>query len=275
MTAPPPIAVSTWSLHNLLGVTYANGPGATPTGIAEPTFGPGSIALEDLPNELAKRGYFRVEICHFNLASQEPAYLASIHKAFDASGVVIQTLLIDDGDITNPVTRERDLVWIASWIEAAALLGAENARVVAGKMKPTSEALALSVDGLKVMAALGKARGVRIVTENWFDTLSTPEAVHHVLDAAGPELGFLADTGNWGGATKYADLKSIFARAELCHAKTDFGAGLVIDADDYRQCVQAAQDAGYAGPFTLIFASEGDEWAGLAAERAFVLDQYS
>ena len=259
----PPIAVSTWSLHNLLGVTYANGPGVTPTGVAEPTFGPGSVTLESLPAELAKRGYGRVEICHFNLASHEPAYLAKIRSAFEASGVVIQTLLIDDGDITSPATRDRDLAWIASWIEAAALIGAENARVIAGKEKPSPEALALSVDGLKAMAALGKARGVRIVTENWFDTLSTSEAVHHVLGAAGPDLGFLADTGNWGGPTKYADLASIFARAELCHAKTDFGAGLVIDAQDYGQCLHAAQDAGYAGPFTLIFASEGDEWAGL------------
>ena len=275
MPTQPPIAVSTWSLHNLLGITYANGSGTTPTGIAEPTFGPGAVTLENLPAELAKRGYGRVEICHFNLASRDPAYLDKIRKAFKAGGVVIQTLLIDDGDITNPATRERDLAWIATWIEAAALLGAENARVIAGKAKPTAGALALSVDGLKAMAALGKARGVRIVTENWFDTLSTPDAVHHVLDAVGPGLGFLADTGNWGGHTKYADLTSIFARAELCHAKTDFGAGLVIDAEDFRQCVEAAQDADYKGPFTLIFASEGGEWAGLEAERAFVVEQYA
>jgi Xylose isomerase-like TIM barrel len=272
---PPLIAVSTWSLHNLLGVTYANGPGVTPTGIAEPTFGPGAVTLMELPEALAMRGYFRVEICHFNLASQDPAYLSKIRRAFESARVVIQTLLIDDGDITNPETRERDLAWTAAWIETAALLGAENARVIAGKMKPTPNALALSVDGLKAMAALGKARGVRIVTENWFDTLSTPQAVHHVLDAAGPDLGFLADTGNWGGPSKYADLQSIFARAELCHAKTDFGPGLVIDAEDFRQCIKAALDAKYKGPFTLIFASEGDEWAGLGAERAFVLGQYA
>ena len=271
----PPIAVSTWSLHNLLGIMHENGPGTAEPYAAASVFGPGSVTLENLPAELAKRGYHRVEICHFNLASQDPAYLAKIRAAFDASGIVIQTLLIDDGDITNPETRERDLAWIAAWIEAAALLGAENARVIAGKAKPTAEALALSVDGLKAMAELGKSRGVRIVTENWFDTLSTPEAVHHVLDGAGPDLGFLADTGNWGGPAKYADLQSIFTRAELCHAKTDFGLGLVIEADDYRQCVKAARDAGYSGPYTLIFASEGDEWAGLAAERAFVLGQYS
>ena len=275
LSAPPQIAVSTWSLHNLLGVTYANGPGDTPTGIAQPTFGTRSVTLENLPTELAQRGYFRVEICHFNFASRDPAYLVAIRSAFEKSGVTIQTLLIDDGDITNPATRARDLEWTASWIEAAAMLGAENARVIAGKAKPSDAALALSVDGLKKMASLGKARGVRIVTENWFDTLSTPDAVHHVLDAVGPDLGFLADTGNWSGASKYADLKSIFARAELCHAKCDFGPGLVIDADDYGRCIGAAMEANYRGPYTLIFASEGDEWAGLDAERAFVLAQYS
>jgi sugar phosphate isomerase/epimerase len=275
MNPAPLIAVSTWSLHTLLGVTFTNGPGVVPTGFPDHTFGPGAVTLEELPEELAKRGYFRVELCHFNLASQDAAYLAKIRAAFEASGVVIQTLLIDDGDITNPATRARDLAWIASWIEAAALLGAENARVIAGKAQPTVEALDLAVDGLSEMAALGKARGVRIVTENWFDTLSTPQAVHHVLDAVGPDLGFLADIGNWGGPSKYADLQSIFARAELCHAKTDFGPGLVIDAEDYRQCLKAAQDAGYAGPFTLIFASEGDEWAGLAAERQFISDHFA
>ena len=80
MHTSPPIAVSTWSVHNLLGVTYANGPGVAPTGIAQPTFGAGTFAFEDLPKELAKRGYTRVEICHFHFASQDPVYLANIHN---------------------------------------------------------------------------------------------------------------------------------------------------------------------------------------------------
>ena len=68
----PQIAVSTWSLHNLLGVTYANGPGVTPTGIAEPTFGPGAVTLGELPEQLARRGYDRVEICHFESCEPGP-----------------------------------------------------------------------------------------------------------------------------------------------------------------------------------------------------------
>jgi sugar phosphate isomerase/epimerase len=272
---PLQIAVSSWSVHHLLGVTYANGPGKIPTGVPEPTFGPGTLAFLDLPAELARRGYTRAEICHFHLAGLEPGYLKTVCDAFQKSGVVIQTLLIDDGDLTDSTTRDRDLKWIASWIEAAAVLGAENARVIAGKAKPSPEALARSVDGLRAMAQLGKARGVRIVTENWFDLLSSPREVHHVLDKAGDQLGFLADTGNWHGATKYDDLKSIFARAELCHAKCGFGPGLAMDDADYGQSMKAAAKAGYNGPLTLIFESPGDEWRGLDMEHKFVRDYFS
>jgi sugar phosphate isomerase/epimerase len=243
-----PIAVSTWSVHHLLE----------------------KISLDELPTELATRGYGRVEICHFHLANQEPDYLGKIGKLFRDHGVQIQTLLIDDGDITNSATRDKDLKWIAAWIESAAHLGAENARVIAGKAALTPEAFLLSVDGLIRMTDLGVQHGVRVVTENWFDTLSTPQAVHDVLDAVGPALGFLADTGNWHGPTKYADLKSIFARAELCHAKTGFTAGLTLDRDDNAKWLQAARDANYKGPYTLIFADAGDEWDGLDIEREFI-----
>ena len=242
------IAVSTWSVHILLE----------------------KIPLEALPAELAARGFQRVEICHFHLESQAPDYLRAMGKLFRDHDVVIQTLLIDKGDITNPSTREEDVVWISSWIESAAHLGAENARVIAGRAMPTAEVLKSSVDGLKMFAALGMKHGVRVVTENWFDTLSTPEAVHHVLDAVGPTLGFLADTGNWHGATKYADLQSIFARAELCHAKTSFTSGLKLDEADNAKWLAAAEAANYKGPYTLIFADEGDEWQGLDIERKFI-----
>ena len=265
-----PIAVSSWSLHHVLGLTYKNGPLATEPHVAHETYGPAKIALMDLPRELAGHGYGRVEICHFHLASQEPEYLMQLRDAFRKHGVVIQTLLIDDGDITNPLSCERDLQWMAKWIKAAAILGAEHARVIAGKSQPTPEALALSIAGLKGLTKLGVQQGVRVVTENWFDLLSTPKHVHDVLDAVGSELGFLADMGNWHGASKYPDLQSIFVRAELCHAKCSFADGLEIDGADYAACLKAAWASDYAGPFTLIFDSAGDEWQGLERERNFI-----
>jgi sugar phosphate isomerase/epimerase len=157
------------------------------------------------------------------------------------------------------------------WIEAAAVLGAEHARVIAGKSAPSPESLALSVDALKRLSRLGSERGVRIVTENWFALTASPHEVHYILDAVGEDLGFLSDMGNWSGPTKYEGLKSIFARAQLCHAKCHFGPGLDMDQTDYGKCVGAALGAGYAGPFTLVFESPGEPWQGLEMERDFLL----
>jgi sugar phosphate isomerase/epimerase len=243
-----PIAISTWSVQKLLE----------------------TMPLEQLPAAMIARGFNRVEICHFHLRNQQPDYLQNTANIFRDAGVTIQTLLIDDGDITNPTTRDRNLKWIADWIEAAAHLRAENARVIAGKSAISEPVLQLSIEGLRALSKLGAKLGVRIVTENWFETLSTPQAVHHVLDAVGPDLGFLADTGNWQGATKYQDLQSIFARAELCHAKTSFSAGLVLDEVDNAKWLAAAKAANYQGPYTLIFADDGDEWDGLKIERDFI-----
>jgi sugar phosphate isomerase/epimerase len=263
-----PTAVSTWSLHHTLGVTYDQSPGATPNAVARPTFGPGNLSLADLPRALATNGYHRVELCHFHLPSRAESDLQTIRRSFAEAGVIIQTLLIDDGDLTNPETRDRDLAWMKDWIDVAGHLGAEHARLVAGKRKPDAAALSMAVDGLAQATAHARSLWphLTLVTENWFDLLSTPAAVEHVLDHV-PGLNFLADTGNWSGTTKQADLTKIFARASLCHFKVGFDPGQHVHKADFRLCLQAARDANYRGPLTLIFDADGDEWQGLATLR--------
>jgi len=115
---------------------------------------------------------------------------------------------------------------------------------------------------------------VPAITEHWFALTAGPKEVYHILDALDGELGFLADTGNWSGATKYDDLAAIFARAQRCHAKASFAPGQKLDLVDFRHCIEAAKSAGYEGPFALIFADDGEEWAGLDQERAVVREVY-
>jgi hypothetical protein len=266
------IAVSTWSLHNLIGTQFVNGPGMSVPFRKEETWGKGDLDIFEVPQALVARGYTACEICHFHLGSFDANYLGRLRQAFSTAEVRIQTLLIDDGDISNPDQQARnlDLQWIKTLIDAAADLGAANARVIAGKQKPTPETLALSVAALQELLAYGAERGVAVATENWLDLTATPSEVHHILDRV-PGLGLMCDTGNWGGPTKYADLASIFTRANLCHAKAEVGAGYIVNAPDFDQCIAAAKAANYAGPMTLIFHDEGDEWMGLEAERRFVL----
>ena len=268
--SPERIAVSTWSLHRLLGTTYPHDLDSTEIGPMEETYGEGEESLLGLPSLLANNGYHRLEIVSFHLRSRDPVYLGELRDQLRIAEVRLQTLLIDAGDITHPEHGTRDQAWIASWIEIANELGAEHARIIAGKQKPTPEALDRSVKALTALADGNAGSPMRLVTENWFNLLSGPAQVHELLDRLEGRVGLLADFGNWGGASKYADLASIFGRAELCHAKASFADG-ELDEVDYGACITLAEEAGYTGPYTLIFDSEEPgEWHGLAAERDFI-----
>jgi sugar phosphate isomerase/epimerase len=267
------IAVSTWSLHRLLGTVYPHDLDTDVVGEGADTFGEGEESLLGLPSVLANHGYQRLEIVSFHLRSRDPVYLGELRDQLKVSGVTLQTLLIDAGDMTDPLVGERDTRWIAGWLEVANELGAENARVIAGKQPTSTEALERSVQGFRHLLAANAGSPLRIVTENWFDLLSTPEAVHVLLDQLDGQVGLLGDFGNWTGPDKYEGLKSIFPRAELCHAKANFVSGQ-LDEADYGLCVAAAEEAGYTGPYTLIFdADHPHEWAGLAEERDFILSR--
>lgn len=278
MASPTPedrIAVSTWSLHRHLGTTYPHDLDTLAVGPVEETFGEGTESLLDIPSAIANRGIKRLEIVSFHVPSRDPIYLRELRDALDIVDVELQTLLIDAGDISNPLTSKRDTAWIASWIETANILGAKHARVIAGKQKPTRDALDLSVKALTSLADGNAGSPTRLMVENWFDLLAEPAHVHFLLDKLDGRVGLNGDFGNWGGPTKYADLQSIFGRAELCHAKANFIDG-DLDEADYGNCIAAAETAGYKGPYTLIFDSEiPNEWAGIAAERDFVLTRIS
>lgn len=264
------IAVSTWSLHRLLGTTYPHDLTTTEIGPMQETYGEGDESLLGLPSMLANHGYHRLEIVSFHLRSRDPIYLGELRDQLRIANVRLQTLLIDAGDISHPEHGPRDQAWVASWIEIANELGAENARIIAGKQKPTRDALDRSVKALTALADGNAGSSVRLVTENWFDLLSEPAQVHFLLDKLDGRIGLLGDFGNWGGKSKYADLRSIFSRAELCHAKASFIDG-ELDEADYGECVKLAEEAGYKGPYTLIFDSEiPSEWHGLATERDFI-----
>ena len=265
------IALSTWSLHRLLGTTYPHDLTTTAIGPAQPTYGEGVESLLDLPSALARHGYHRLELVSFHLPSRDPVYLGELRDQLKSSEVILQTLLVDDGDISDPVHGARDQQWIAGWLEIANELGAENARIIAGKQPPTPETLDRSVNALRALANGNAGSNVRLVTENWLALLAGPTEVHYVLDRLEGKIGLMADFGNWDGPTKYADLASIFGRAQLCHAKAGFIDGK-LDEADYGACLEAAEDAGYSGPYTLIFSNSApSEWDGLAAERDFLL----
>ncbi len=264
------LSVSTWSLHRALGRPKIYGPEADGPQSAIPTSKPAFTLLE-LPARIAAAGIHTLEICHFHLPSCDPAYLHQLRSAIEAAGVELWELLIDAGDVTDAEHAARDITWIEGWLDVAGALGASRARVIAGKAEPSSAALTVSQNALSRLAKYAQGRGVRLMTENFYNLTSTPEAVLTLLDSLHGEVGLLADFGNWKGPQKYADLAQIFPRAEACHAKCHFTAPGQLERDDYIHCLELTRAADFAGPYTLIYDGPGDdEFEGLRLEAEMV-----
>jgi sugar phosphate isomerase/epimerase len=269
--ASPRLALSTWSIHRAIGITWPNSPQSDADGPSEETWGPGTLSLMEVPARLAQLGIRRLEVCSFQIAGRDRGFLGELRSAIAESGITFQTLLIDDGDITDPVHARRDIGWIGRWIDIAAELGAEKARVIAGKRPPSPEVLDRTVAGLAELAERGVDQGVRILTENWLATMAGPDEVNAVLDRLDGKVGFLADLGNWKGPAKYDDLATVLPRAENSHVHCNFTEDLEMDADDFGRCLDVACGAGYAGPYTLIYnGPNADEWQAVEMERDFI-----
>jgi sugar phosphate isomerase/epimerase len=262
-------AVSTWSLHRTLG-NFVSDQSAVEGGrcLQLPDRPGGQTLLEILP-ELADRGFRTLQICHFHLESREPAYLQQLRDQLDASGIELEMLLIDAGDLMAE-DIDRQLDWYNDWLEAAAMLGAKRARICAGRSAPTPERLRKSGQYLAQLAA--EHPRVRIVTENWLEATPNAESVLNVLEAAGDSIGLLIDLGNWSAPEKYADLARIAAQAESCHAKCHFTAEGPDEAD-FKRCLAILHAAGFAGPISLIYdGPDPDEWANLEREWEIVVE---
>ena len=267
------LAVSTWSLHRNLGQPEFYGPEASQR-IPAASHGRGTLKLLDVPAQIAAFGISTLEICHFHLPSRDQSYLGELHAALHAADVQLFSLLVDAGDITHPADGARDQRWIGDWIAVAAALGAQRMRVIAGKAPPSAAALAASCAALRALAQQAQVAGIRLMTENWFDLLASPEQVNALLDQLAGDVGLCLDFGNWRGPTKYAALAAIAPRAESCHTKAHFSAAVELDRADYERCLDLTRAVGFAGPYTLIYdGPDDDEWRGLAAERA-VVEQY-
>ena len=246
------VAVQSWALNRTL------------------TQGEDPMDLLALPGELERRGYGSVQLCHFHLPRRGQEYLLEMRGALAESGIRLDALLIDDGDLTDPDEGDAAERWVAEWISDAAVLGADRVRVIAGKTR-TVDSLQVSSERLGRLAA--NPQGVRVVTENWFDVTASAGDVEAILDPLEGRVGLLIDLANWTGATKYDELARLARYGETCHAKAEWH-GDTVDETDFRASIAALEDNGYTGPYALVYSGQSpDEWAGLEVLRAMVVSE--
>lgn len=265
---PRRLSISTWSLHHALGSPPFFG---IETKVIPPRANDG-ISLLELPARLADFGIRTMEVCHFHLPSRESDYLRQLRAALEKAEIELWSLLLDDGDISHPQHGARDTEYLRGWLDVAQSLGARCARVSGGHAPTCEESLQRSASHFRVLADDAERKGLRLMTENWHETLSTPQAVHSVLESLDGAVGLCLDFGNWDSATKYDDLRSIAPLAESCHAKAHFFDDGKIDETDYRRYFEITRETDFSGPYTLIYSSPGDEWRGLQIESEVARD---
>ena len=265
---PRRLSVSTWSLHRALGSPPFFG---IETGQISPRANDG-IALLELPARLAEFGIRTLEICHFHLPSREPNYLRQLRAALEKADIELWALLLDDGDISHPQHGARDAEYLRGWLEVAQSLGARCARVSAGHAPMNEESLQQSAAHFRLLADEAERKNLRLLTENWHETLATPQAVRALLGSLDGAVGLCLDFGNWPHDTNCDDLRSIAPYAESCHAKANFSDDGRIAEDEFRRCLDVTRETDFSGPYTLIYSSLGDEWRGLRIESEVARD---
>lgn len=262
-----PIALSSWAVHKAIGFEVEDEPERGPQPYAK--VGPDPIDIRDLPAIMAAHGFRRLELCHFHLDRSDPTVTKDLKAALAAEGVVLQTLLIDSGNLSHPdpATADKHEAWIASWLKTGEALGAERARVVGGRTRREGD-VADVAPRLKRLAA---GTSVRITTENWLAMLDTPEQVLALLDLCGDAIGLNVDLGNWPGPNNCPWIEQIAGRAETCHAKCDVRDDGTLDTHTFGLTMDAALRGGYQGPWTLVNgAGSNREWELATLQAAFV-----
>lgn len=250
------VALSTWTLDPLLAARYPSSPEANGGERATHT---GDLEIFDVPRAAREHGFDRLETPHFHLPGGR-AEQERFGTAAREAGVVLQTLLVDDGDVSHPEHSARDEAWIAGWIETAARIGFERVRIIAGQQEKTPETFARSLEAMKRLADRAHGHGLRASTENWYALLNSPEAVLSYLGRMEGRLGLCVDFGNWPADVEGPGLPLILPLAETTHAKAEIAPGGWLDEDRFRRQIGEATRVGFFGPHTIVADGPGDRW---------------
>lgn len=276
-------SVNSYTFHELLGVyrrpTYSASEQAIVETVERST---PQVDLLELPRLLARRGIAHVDLCFFHLPSTDDAYLDRLRAALDDAGVRLFCLLLDFGNLTLPPgpQREAEYQFACRWIDVARKLGATCIRAQGGSRAaaepaPDQELFERVVEAYRRLAGVAEAAGLRLLTENFGGFLLDVDRLLSLLERMEGRLGLVADFGNGRQPGEYGGLARLLPRAESIHAKPELDADGRILKDDFRACVRLAEEAGFSGPYTLVYRGPLPALTGLEQTRDLVAKELS
>jgi len=267
-------SLNSWSLHELLGPSHMTARKSGGTGLVETVEdNPTEIPLVELPGHLAERGIGWVDICHFHFPATDDAYLDQLKRSLEGAGVGLFSLLIDFGSLVqeDDEQRELEIEWVSDWIRRAGYLGARCARAVAGNGAPGDEQATMrALEGYLRLADVADEAGVRLLTENLGSFTTDTDTLLELVDRLEGRVGLVADFGNGRRPGEYEDLKRLVAKAESVHAKPELTSEGNLAEDDFKTCIRLAEQAGFSGPYTLVYRGPSDPWDGIMQTKRLV-----
>ncbi len=212
------------------------------------------LTLFDVPAYYRDRfGIRLLEFWSHHFESLDKAYLEALRERVKAAGAQLINVQVDaDYDLAseNEEERQRSLVVVRQWIDAASLLGSRSVRINPGKPKGAVEK---SIASLKEVNQYCASKGLPLLTENHFGLEMDPDVHLQIRKAAGPDnLYTLPDFGNYPVETMWESLEKILPYAWLISAKAvDFDERGEHLSYDFDRCVRMCERAGFTGLYLV------------------------
>ena len=264
------IAVSSWSLCKHLGPLH----GTTLNERGEHVFETAHSFPEDLqmlayPAMVRERyGVRLVELCQTHFADSTRQYLDEVRGRLAEAGVSVVNVPIDVGNISDrdETARRHDIENIRKWMDVAAYVGSPCVRVNSGRLPEGDTDLGITIESYKELAAHATSLGTTLLIENHGGASADPQNILRLLNGVGsPRFRVCLDTGNFSPEVRFQAIEILFPYAAVAHIKTY---GLDAQGNEAAYSVEKAlaigEKAGYAGPYSIEFEGEGDQFDGVA-----------
>lgn len=212
------------------------------------------LTLLEVPAYYRKRfGVRQLEFWSNHFQSLDAAYLQELRGRIQASQAELINVQVDaDYDLASvdEGVRQKSLLTVRQWIDAAATLGSRAIRINPGKPRGSVEQ---SIASLKEVNQYCRAKGLPLLTENHFGIEMDPEVHLRIREGAGPDnLYTLPDFGNYPVATLWESLAKILPYAYVVSAKAvDFDAQGNHLSYDFERCIKMCEQAGFSGIYLV------------------------
>jgi sugar phosphate isomerase/epimerase len=228
----------------------------------------GRMTLDEVIDYCAEQGIDELDATGYYFpgypAVPDAAFLHRLKRRAFVNGVTIGgTGVRNDFAVTDAAARQRDVVMVKAWIEAAARLGATVVRIFAGQKIPDGgsfdRTLEWMVPDMKACVDHGRQHGVIVGLQNHNDFIKTADETIRIVEAVNSEwFGVILDIGSLRQGDPYAEIEKLVPYAVTWQLKESVWYGAKEVPTDVARVKAIIDRAGYRGFLPIETLGPGD-----------------